>query len=183
MASATAKKLCIKCSKGLGQVICDGCQHYFCLKHLNEHRQELSQKLHDVTLEYDQLQQNILDKDSDRQHPLMNRINRWEMKSTEKIKQIANKVRQELRESLDRSKKNIKESLHIITDELRENQHMSTFTETDLTRWMSQLKELREKFDKPPMIEIKHDEDKESSTHIPLIQLQIIQQRKGKCSV
>lgn len=42
------------------------------------------------------------------------------------------------------------------------------------------MEKLREEFEKPWMIEIKHDENEVLPTYIPLIQLQIIQEDTGK---
>ena len=63
----------MKCLKGPGQVICDGCQQYFCLKHLPEHRQELSQRMDELTLEHDELQRNLTEESDDQPHPLFSR--------------------------------------------------------------------------------------------------------------
>lgn len=179
MASFMARKVCVKCSKGSGQVLCGGCEQWFCLKHLTEHRQELSQQMDALTLEHDQLHQNLDGETNDQQHPLIARIATWESKSIKQIKQVANDVRLTLRNSLNQVKRNIQESLSHITRELEESRQMETYTELDLSKWMDQLKELREQLEKPSTIKMKHDEDKESSTHISLIQLRILQQRKG----
>ena len=180
MASSDAKKSCTKCLKGQGQVLCGGCQRWYCVTHLLEHRQELSQQMDNLTLEHDQFQQTLLAHDSDRPNPLITRIDRWETKSIEKIKQVAREVRQDLKELIDQSKKDLVGSLRRITDELQENRQMETYTENDLERWTCQLRELREKLIKPIMTEIKYDEEKESSTHLPLIQLRMIKPNRGK---
>lgn len=182
MASSSEKKPCFKCPKGPGQVMCDGCQQYFCLKHLLEHRQQLSQQIDDLTLDHDQLKQNLLLNHDDKQHPLIKRVDRWEAKSIHKIKQIADEVRLQLRESLDHSKKNIGESLYRITDELRESRQTEAFTEVDLAKWMNQLQRVKDQLENPPKINITHDDDEATSTHLPLIQLST-EQQKGKGSM
>lgn len=179
MASSTEKH-CIKCSKGLGQALCGGCDRWFCVKHLNEHRQELNQEMDHLTVEHDQLQQNLLHNDDDRHHSLLTRIDRWESKAIEKIKQVANNIRQELKDSMEQSKKSIEDSLRQITRELQENRQSEAFTEIHLIEWTSQLKALTEEFTKPSMIDIKHDEDEASSTHLPLIRLKMTKKNKGK---
>lgn len=180
MASSNAKKSCTKCPKGQGQVLCDGCQRWYCVMHLLEHRQELSQQMDNLTLEHDQFQETLLVHDNGRPNPLITRVDRWETKSIEKIKQVAREVRQDLNELIDQSKKDLAASLRRITDELQENRQMETYTENDLERWTFQLRELREKLLEPIMIEIKYDEEKESSTHLPLIQLRLIKPTRGK---
>lgn len=133
MATATmAKRSCVRCPKGPGQVICKGCQQHFCLKHLPEHRQELSQQMDALTLEHDQLQRNLTEESDDQPHPLFARIDHWELQSIERIKEVSDEVRSQLRESIARTKKNICDSLHRIAANLDENQRTETFTETDL---------------------------------------------------
>ena len=143
MASSTSSKSCYRCPKGEGQVICGGCQHWFCIKHLLDHRQEFSQQMDQLTLEHDQLQQNLTANDNDRSNPLISRVDRWETKSIQKIKQIADEVRQQLRNSLGQSKKKVERSLRTITHELQENRQREAFAEIHLAKWMTQLKDLK----------------------------------------
>ena len=178
------KKSCPKCPKDLGQVLCGGCGQWFCWKHLSEHRQDVIRQMDDLVPEYDQLQKHLNGDATDfQQHPFMNRVDRWESKSIERIRQIANEVRSRLRESLARTKINVRHSLKDITEELKKHREMETFTEIELQQWMSQLRELKEELDKPPTIELIGDEAEPSSTHLPLIQLRTIQRRKGKCEL
>ena len=170
MATATtAKGSCVKCPKGSGQVICDGCQQYFCLKHLSEHRQELSQQMDALTLEHDELQRNLMKESNDQPNPLFARIDRWESQSIERIKHAAHEVRSQLRESLAQTKKNIRDSLHQIAANLEENRRTEAFTEIDLQKWLSQLEELKDQLDKRTTVELIDSEDRASSTHIPLL--------------
>lgn len=111
---------------------------------------------------------------------MIQRVDRWESKSIKKIKQVAKTIRHELKELFDRSKKNIEDSLRRITKELQENRRTDAFTETDLANWTHQLQQLRNKLENPPMIKIQHDEEEASSTHLPLIQLRVIKQHRGK---
>ena len=179
MTSTIVKKPCVKCPKGHGQVLCDGCLQYFCLKHLNEHRQELSQQMDDLTLEHDELHLLLLDEGKLQQHPLIERINQWESKSIDRIKQTADELKQLLKQSLNELKKQLAKSLRQVTEEIHENRRTESFTEIDLTEWMRQLKQLRENFDNPPMIELRCDEDQTISTHLPLMQLRTTKQYKG----
>ena len=183
MALFTSEYPCQKCQKGRGQVICGGCQQWFCLQHLIEHRQELSQRMDNVFVEHNQLQQNLTqnNNEDDKQHRLISQIAQWELKSIERIKHFANKAREQLTKSFDLSKSKIKRSLRSITDELQVNQQGNTYTEIDLLRWMNQLRELQKKLKNSPKIEIKYGEAGETSAHdIPLIQLRILDQGRGK---
>lgn len=180
MASSTSFQPCLKCPKGRGQVICSGCRQSFCLRHLNEHRQELNQQMDGVLLEHDQLQQDLQFNDNSRQHPLCSDIDQWESKSIEIIKEVANKARQKLREALYLPKRKIETLLRPISDELQENRRMESYTETDLTAWKNRLQELREKFNNPPGIVIKQHNEVSSTEYLPLIQLQLVQENRGK---
>lgn len=183
MTSSHSVQSCQKCLKGGGQVLCGGCQQWFGLKHLNEHRQELSQQMEDLTFEHNELQQNLMlyEHDNDQEHSLIIRIDQWEIKSIDRIKQVADDIRQDLRKSFNRSKNKIQKLLRPMTHELEEGRHMETYTENDLAKWKKQLNELRKQLnDLLMMIELDHDEDEPSLTHLPLIQLRMIQKDKGK---
>ena len=183
MTDAVAKKCCVKCEKGTGQALCDGCERWFCVKHFLDHRQELSQQLDALLLERDQLQQHLCtESDAPERHPLLTRVDQWEAKSIARIKQVANTVRSQLTAPLARTRRVVQYSLRPITAELKKNQGTEDFNEIDLRKWLSQLKELREQLDKPVMVELIDDEDEKSSTHIPLIHLRIKQTSTGKTS-
>ena len=177
----TNGKSCVKCPKGPGQVTCDGCEQRFCMKHLAEHRQELGEQLDELNSEKNQLQQHLTEESNDEQHPLITRVNQWESRSIERIKQVADEVRSKLTRQLNVVKNNIRESLNLpqISRELEESRQTDTFTETELKNWSDQLKRLREEFDKPAMVQLV-DEDGGSSTHISLLQLQIFRPLNGK---
>jgi hypothetical protein len=182
MATSSAGRTCQLCSKHEGQVVCNGCQQSFCITHFREHRKKLFLVIDYLTDEHNQLQQDLLDNDDDhqQQHPLMIRVDRWEKKSIEKIRQVAKDVREQLQISLNRSKKNIEKSLSDIAEEIRENRSTEAFTEIDLSNWMKQLKKLTKQLENPPLIKIKHDEDEALTTHLPFIQLKLIPKSKGK---
>ena len=180
LASTVGKNSCVKCTKSAGQVTCGGCNQWFCVKHLLEHRQELSQQMDALTLEHDQLQQNLTEKTTDQPHPLVVRVDRWESKSLRRIQQVVDEIRSNLRKPLGEMKRNIGESLHQMMQELKESRPMETFTEIDIQKWMNQLKQLREQLENPSTMELIGDEDERALPHIPLIQLQASQQRKGK---
>ena len=98
MASALpSKTACASCGdKGVGIFKCEGCSQKFCRKHSNEHRDFLTQQLDEIVLEYDCLQQTIVDEKENRTeyHRSIDEINQWENESIMKIKQAANDARQ-----------------------------------------------------------------------------------------
>ena len=57
--SARTPQPCSKCPKSQGQATCGGCEQWFCIKHLLEHRDELSEQLSECILERDQLKASL----------------------------------------------------------------------------------------------------------------------------
>ena len=58
----------------------------FCTRHANEHRQILGHQMDEITVEYDQLSQNINEKLDEISHcPSMEEISEWEKNRLEKF--------------------------------------------------------------------------------------------------
>jgi uncharacterized UBP type Zn finger protein len=100
MASASSPKVpCATCGdKGVGIFKCEGCAQAFCRKHVIEHRDKLSHQLDEIVLEYDVLQQTIVENQekSNHSHPVIKQIDQWERNAIEKIQQTAEEARQEV---------------------------------------------------------------------------------------
>ena len=56
--------------------MCDGCQQYFCVTHISEHRQELSEQMGGLTLEHDQLHRDLMEETTAHLSSLMARVDR-----------------------------------------------------------------------------------------------------------
>jgi len=100
MASSSSKIPCAKCAnKAAGILRCEGCLQIFCRKHLNEHRDLLNHQLDEIVLEHDTLQQTIVENKGkqNKQHPVLNQIDKWEQDSIVKIQQIAEEARQQVK--------------------------------------------------------------------------------------
>jgi uncharacterized Fe-S cluster-containing radical SAM superfamily protein len=98
--SSSSKTPCATCaSKAAGILRCEGCLQIFCRKHLNEHRDLLSHQLDEIVLEHDTLQQTIVENKSEqnKQHHILNQIDKWEQDSIVKIQQIAEEARQQVK--------------------------------------------------------------------------------------
>ena len=170
-ASTRRLQSCVKCPERRSQAMCGGCEQWFCRQHFLEHHKDLSRQMDDLTVEHGQLQQNLIADHDDRRHPLFTRIDRWESDVIQRIKRVANEVRDQLRDLLRRSKRRVEASLRSIKDELQEERQMQNYTEIDLTRWMTQLRELRQQLDGSSTIELKNDQVPATSADIPLIKL------------
>jgi hypothetical protein len=127
---------------------------------VNEHQQELSMQMNDISREYDIFEQDLNKKMHE--HPLLSLIDQWEQESHNKIQQIAGQARIDLEELIDRSTKNLEASLKQITNELQSSQHSEDYTESDLESWTNQLKEFRNELERPMAMNVIVDDDKES---------------------
>ena len=144
MSVSTEKKACPKCPKDLGQMLCGGCDRWFCWDHMMEHQQELSQEMNSLILERDDLGNNLASEaNNDQQRSLMSRIDRWESQSIGRIKQTADDVRSQLKDLFSRTKGKVQHSLNNITEEFRKHQGKMAYNEIELREWASQLQELR----------------------------------------
>ena len=169
MASAPLPNPCVKCPKGRAQTMCSGCQQWFCVKHFNEHRQNLTDEMEHLSQQHNELHQDF-DSPNNNQNPLFIRINNWEQRSIERIRQVANEVRQNLEEHLNTNKRKLQRSVDEITIELRSSRDNEDYTEIELQKWLNQLKELRQRLFHPPTVQMSHDGD-DLSKKIPFIKL------------
>ncbi|CAF0991387.1 unnamed protein product [Adineta steineri] len=164
MASTVTRRSCTKCSKGVGVAICDGCQQSFCIKHFDEHRQELVQQLEHVGFEHDLLRRDLNQPNID-QHLLI-RIDTWEQEAIAKIQAVAKIARNDLQQLLDRRKEAIKKSVSKLADDLQSCRESFDFTELDIKKWSQQLEELRKSFESSSSICIVEDDKSKSSISI-----------------
>lgn len=144
-ASAHPKKACAKCDKSLGAFSCDGCQQSFCLKHVAEHRQELTHQMDLIEQEHDLLHEDLSTQaDKHHEHPLFEFIDRWQRESIEKIEQVAKDSQTELTEILRGITDHGKKNLQRMSARLHRARDSDGFFENDLNRWSQQLIHLRE---------------------------------------
>ena len=97
MTSASrTKSLCQMSERSSTYPMCSGCQRWLCVKHFNEHRQELGHQMDHLSQQHDELHQDLISTNED-QHPLFIRIDKWKQRSMERIRQVADDVRQNLK--------------------------------------------------------------------------------------
>jgi hypothetical protein len=142
MASSTVKRpLCKECNKASSAFFCQGCKKDFCTGHAKEHRQELSKQLDTIILEHDQLKQNLTEcTEKSNQHPLMKKIDQWEIQSIDKIRKAADDARKTLSTVADGCRTKIKVELQHLTQELKTARSEDNFIEIDLQEWTKKLK-------------------------------------------
>ncbi|CAF1175802.1 unnamed protein product [Adineta ricciae] len=142
MTSAAPKAPCVTCGKSAGLFNCEGCGQTFCMKHVIEHRQTLSHQLEEIVIEHDTLQETLLN-DKDQELLLFKHIDKWERKSTETIKRIAQDTRQELLEFTNMCKKNIAQELNNLAEQIKFARKEEDYFETDLRQWVLTLDRLK----------------------------------------
>ena len=164
----------MKCSKGLAITSCAGCQQWLCLKHFNEHRDHLTQEMDSLGQQHDHLHQDLIS-DNDHQHVTITRINKWEEKSIQTIRKVAEQARHGVHEYLQVTKNRLKISLNDIAKELQISKDDNDYTELELNKWFEQLKSLRQHLENPSTITIMNDDqnDNNKSKGIALIQVNI----------
>ena len=156
-------KICDTCApkKTLAITSCHGCNRHFCRKHFNEHRDELTRNLNNHIGLHDEILQDLrtrIDRssndrldDNDHARSLLQRIDEWEARTIDSCHHVAIEARASVRELFDQTKENdfLTQQLSSIARELEEQQQAENFTEHDLDRWMTQLKELKNVINQP----------------------------------
>lgn len=174
---ATVTKLqCAACNKPTGTFSCRGCGKDFCLKHANEHRQELHKQMDEhVICLHDQLKQQIQEQvDQSVQCSLIKQIDQWEQISIEQIHHQAQKYRKELLFLIEKHTRDTKQQLDQLTQELRKARDDDYFFENDLKQWTEKLQKLKQDFYTLSSIQIRKIENNEC----PISKLVINQQQQ-----
>ena len=149
--------LCEICGKTTGTFTCRGCDKDFCVNHVIEHRQILSNRLDEIAQEHDELKQRLIQNTEGPRPELVEEIDKWEEESHEIIRQIALKCRKELTDANERFKNKINERLNSIAQDLRNFHENASFVETDLSACTIKLDNLKAEIIAAPTTSIKND--------------------------
>ena len=87
-----------------------------------------------LTQQHNQLRHQTIQKEDAEENPLIVRINQWEKISIERIRQVNNEVRHQLRDSIDQTKQRVEASPQDIAKALQESRLAENYTEIDLNR-------------------------------------------------
>ena len=161
------RRLCAKCGKQNGIMICDGCQSVFCSRHIAQHRQELSHRLEILMDDRHQFHENILRFTSESFQ--FQKIDRWEKDSIRKIRFCAETARNELREIIQQTKRRLKKVSQQMANHLVTSYKTDNFSENELNRWAKQLRDLRTELSSINTVEL--SEEKQS----PLFMIRVNQ--------
>ncbi len=85
--------------KSVGILKCEGCVQTFCRKHVNEHRDMLSQQFDEIVFEHDTIQQAITKQNDEENdyHVLLEQIDRWATDSIIKIERAVDAAREQVK--------------------------------------------------------------------------------------
>ena len=157
-ASSDDREKCIMCDKQKGMFTCGGCLQKFCLKHLNEHCQQLRQKLNEIENDRNELQQSLIEQKSNRKKlSLIQRVDRWEADSINKIQQAAQECRQLLDQHKNAHILDMENKLTKLTEEMKQIRKDDEVNEIDLKQLQERLSKLQNELDQPRNIKIQEE--------------------------
>ncbi|CAF3062967.1 unnamed protein product [Rotaria socialis] len=161
MKHSATKDMCNMCSPK--QVIaitsCKGCLKDMCRKHFNEHRDKLSADIYNVSdlrdnlLQELQIASNRASKSSSTGTALQlsKQIDEWKTKTIECVSQAAKAAHASVERLFSRKLEydQVQQKVDQLTKECKEQQESESFVETDIDRWMKQLKQLKSDLNRP----------------------------------
>ncbi|CAF4104651.1 unnamed protein product [Adineta steineri] len=155
---ANNKIQCFTCNKEKITYPCKGCSKEFCLIHLTEHRQILTDELNHITNEYNEFKQRIYEqKQNPENFSLLDQINRWERNSIEIIQQKAEDCRETLIEYLPTVVNDIEMKFNDLNEQIKQIYAENDFNEINLNYLKNQLIEITQELNNPTNISIKED--------------------------
>ncbi|CAF1223541.1 unnamed protein product [Rotaria sp. Silwood1] len=158
MATTTQGTVCIQCKKTKGIVTCKGCSKDFCLVHINEHRNKLSEQLDKTEDQFNEFKAEIDEQKAELQtHKLMKQIDEWERESIEKVRQVANEVRHELLPCVITFFTDLDFKFKQLTQQIIQCRKENDFSDPDIQIFNEELKRLKDILSNTPDIKIEHD--------------------------
>ncbi|CAF1653059.1 unnamed protein product [Rotaria magnacalcarata] len=137
---------CSICDKTAAKCTCAGCKSYFCVKHFNEHRQQLSMKF-DVDIKNVQeellTQINQLDKPITPSAELLSQIDQWESETIENVHERAVKLRYQLTELVNQDRNQLINQYKILTNEINTLKEDDDFAEDDIERLRTTINQIQ----------------------------------------
>ena len=158
MAAAIGKTHCVTCKKDKVAYKCGGCSQDFCFNHLADHRQLLGKELDHVEDRRNLFRETLAEQTTNPQkHALIERINRWEKDSINKIRQTAEEARKVLLEHTTEHLNSIEKKLDDLTKQLKIIREENDFNEIHLDQFRGKLKQLEDELNKPSTISVRED--------------------------
>jgi hypothetical protein len=156
MTTPTLITQCFTCGKIKGRVKCEGCSKIYCVKHFEDHRQQLSKQLDEVEVTRDLFRQSLTEKTGDSQNnSSIQQIDEWENESMNKIRQAASEARDIVLQHTAGINTKMEENLDKLTTQLRQSRQENDFFETDLNQWREEVTRMQDLMNKPLDITIR----------------------------
>ncbi len=141
-----ASNRCFACEKAPGAYFCTGCKVYFCMKDLKNHHGQLLHELDVLIEDRNDLQEKI--NKGNQQNPsangLLSQIDEWQKVITAKVKQAADRARQQVITILDSKRMEITTKFETFSKELVHMKDTEEFVHDDLTRLQQMIQDLNQ---------------------------------------
>ncbi|CAF0957621.1 unnamed protein product [Adineta ricciae] len=159
--SSTAKTNCRQCApKPVAAITsCKGCSEDFCRKHFNEHRDQLSNQLHVVINQHDNILQSLQPQAAsrsntsrvERANQLLQQIEQWKTNAIGQVMRVAKDATDTIERlfNTEIQLQKLRERTRVITKELRDQEESDSFVESDIQRWTKQLEEIKNDATRP----------------------------------
>ncbi|CAF0805078.1 unnamed protein product [Rotaria sordida] len=152
------QNLCTICGTMVGVFSCHGCNKNFCLIHTSEHRDFLQKSMNEISNNCDLLKDSVQGhKGEQHQISIMEQIEQWEQQSIDKIRRLADDVRQQISTIIRDRTDNFKEKLGELQQQLEIARQDGGFYENDLTEWTRRFDELQRIVAQQQTIKIEED--------------------------
>jgi predicted RNase H-like nuclease (RuvC/YqgF family) len=137
---------CSVCRKVAGTSICRGCKELFCDDDFKDHRGMLMNKLDELTVDRNDLQEKINKATSQNQSgsSLLSRIDEWQRTTIEKVKQAAEQARQQVLQIMNSKREEITRQFQTMSQEMKELRDTKSVVERDLAQLKQQIDQLNE---------------------------------------
>jgi hypothetical protein len=155
MATSSTQKSCARGNdcKQSAVITCEGWSTAFCMKHMNDHRRLLDEKIKPIISQCDSLKKVLNGQTTEPDiNILLKKIDNWEKQSIAKIQQEAKKCRQRLRQPNTVLMSDSSKKLQELSEQLKKSREDLNFIETDLKHWQQQLKDLEAELTTPPKV-------------------------------
>ena len=177
---------CSVCRKIEGTSICRGCKELFCDDDFKDHRGMLINKLDELTVDRNELQEKINKTTSHNQsgNSLLSRIDEWQRTTIEKVKQAAEQARQQVLEIMNSKREEITRQFQTMSQRMKELRDKKNVVERDLAQLKQQIDQLNEdlkQLSQPPTVELNMKQSDQTEWHRMICIEQNQLEPMGKC--
>lgn len=163
MANDSLPNLCAICETfsdqqkpKLGILLCQGCEKYFCSTHMIQHRRNLTDLLEiEVINQRNELQEKFLISDEKQWSSFievrLEEINKWQVNTTELIKQSAECARRQLREVASQEYDKLKKNFSSLSNQLTMLHENESYFENDIDQLKQKFQQLKHAMEKFPV--------------------------------